>query len=88
MQLTKNFKIGEGLAFLRPGAEWFLSGDDYSNLKWLDKKQTPPTIEEIEEFVAQYDAWKAEQDAARAAEKQALLAKLGITEDEAKLLLS
>ena len=31
---------------------------------------------------------KAEEEAVKAAEKAALLAKLGITEDEAKLLLS
>lgn len=37
-----------------------------------------------EKFLADIEAEKA----AKAAEKQALLAKLGITEDEAKLLLS
>lgn len=49
------------------------------------------SAKEIEKREA--NALKAEQDlanekAAKAAEKAALLAKLGITEDEAKLLLS
>jgi len=35
-----------------------------------------------------YDVWKAEQDSAKAAQKAALLERLGITEDEAKLLLA
>lgn len=37
---------------------------------------------------AQTEAARKEAEAAKAAEKAALLAKLGITEDEAKLLLS
>ncbi len=44
--------------------------------------------------IAARDAWiaeceaKAAEEATKAAEKSALLAKLGITDDEAKLLLS
>jgi hypothetical protein len=42
----------------------------------------------MEETDTIFDAWKTEQDAKAAADKSALLAKLGITADEAKLLLS
>ena len=50
--------------------------------------------EETAEELAQFEADKAaeadriEAEATKAAEKSALLAKLGITDDEAKLLLS
>jgi hypothetical protein len=45
------------------------------------------TAEEFEQFEAE-NAARAEAEAIKAAEKAALLTKLGITADEAKLLLS
>lgn len=45
------------------------------------------TDDELAQLKAE-KAIEAEAEAAKAAEKAALLAKLGITEDEAKLLLS
>ena len=65
---------------------WVIVGDDYEGIQFIDCE--PITKEEFEAGFAQYDAWKAEQDAKAAADKAALLAKLGITADEAKLLLS
>jgi hypothetical protein len=49
---------------------------------------TPITEAQFQAGFAQLDAWKAEQDAKATSDKAALLAKLGITADEAKLLLS
>jgi hypothetical protein len=52
---------------------------------------TPQEIAEREAMIAAKEAEKtakAEADAQKAAEKAALLAQLGITEDQAKLLLS
>jgi hypothetical protein len=48
------------------------------------------TVEELAQIEADKEIInsEAEAEAAKAAEKAALLAKLGITEDEAKLLLS
>ncbi len=48
---------------------------------------TDAEIAEVEKAIADNQA-KAKAEAAKAAEKAALLAKLGITDDEAKLLLS
>ena len=39
--------ITKALVNLRPGAEWSLNGDTYDGLVWLDKTQTKPTEEEI-----------------------------------------
>jgi hypothetical protein len=39
--------IVEALKFLRPGANWSLSGDALSGLVWLDANQTRPTDAEI-----------------------------------------
>jgi hypothetical protein len=48
---------------------------------------TAKEIAEVEKAIVDNQA-KAKAEAAKAAEKAALLAKLGITDDEAKLLLS
>ena len=77
---------GDVLAMICPEKEWVIYGDDYDSIQWI--KGDPITKAQFEAGFAQYDAWKAEQDAAKASDKAALLAKLGITADEARLLLS
>ena len=71
---------------LIPSGGWVLRGNDYEGIEFIEA--TPITKAQFEAGFAKYDAWKAEQDAKAAADKTALLAKLGITPDEAKLLLS
>jgi len=77
---------GEVLSMLLPNGGWYISGNDYKGIQFLECE--PITKAQYEAGFAQYDAWKAGQDAAQAAAKSALLERLGITEDEAKLLLS
>ncbi len=74
------------LGMLIPQGGWIIVGNDYEGITFLECE--PITKAQFEAGFAQYDAWKAEQDAKAAADKAALLAKLGITADEAKLLLS
>ena len=74
------------LNMLCQGTEWVMSGDDFDSIQWIKGKQI--TKEEYEAGFAEYDAWKAQQDADHAAAKAALLDRLGITADEAKLLLA
>jgi hypothetical protein len=76
-------QITKALLSLAPNAEWTLIGDDFESLVWLSAGN-PPTLAEIESEIASLPA----KEAAKSAEKAALLAKLGITADEAKLLLS
>ena len=74
------------LTMLIPTGGWAIAGDDYEGITFIEAQ--PITKAEFEAGFAQYDAWKAEQETKAAADKEALLAKLGITADEAKLLLS
>lgn len=74
--LTLNYK----------GQEWHLVGDDYEGLNWLS--DTPkPSLAELQAQWPEVEAavLKIAQDKIDA--KAALLERLGITEDEAKLLL-
>ena len=47
------YTIIDALIVLKPKAEWALDGEDYSGLTWLDKNQTKPTEQEIEEKIAE-----------------------------------
>lgn len=78
-------ELGATLLFLRPDAIFAIRGDE---IEWLDKNETQPTEEEIAQGWIDYQAKEAADKAAAEAKRQALLDKLGITEDEAKLLLT
>jgi hypothetical protein len=52
--------ITNALQSLRPGAEWMLIGDNYNDIRWLEKPvyeggQRKPTIEEVEVEVARLE---------------------------------
>ena len=48
-------RISDALQILRPGAEWSISGNLYSNLEWLDKTQTKPTEDAINAKIAELE---------------------------------
>lgn len=81
MQHSEKMKA---IQFIRPNAQFVLAGDD---LTWFDEEQTEPTKAEIEAGWVAYQAAQIAEAEAKAAQKAALLNKLGITEDEARLLL-
>ena len=82
--MEHNEKV-KAILFICPNADFVLSGDD---LQWLDDKQIQPTDDEIELGLIGYQAAQKTETKAQATAKSALLKKLGITEDEAKLLFS
>jgi len=77
---------GEVLEMLIPTGGWVIIGDEYEGIQFL--KCEPITKAQYEAGFTQYDGWKADKAAQAATDKAALLAKLGITADEAKLLLN
>ena len=74
------------LAMLIPQGGYYLAGDKYEDIQFLECE--PITKEEFEAGFAKVDAWQAQQEAEAEAKKQALLDRLGITAEEARLLLS
>jgi len=79
---------GDILNFLCPDAEWVVYGIDYDSINWFGKEPAI-TKAQFEAGFAQYDSWKAEQDAKAEADKaaaQAKLAALGLTADDLKAL--
>lgn len=79
-------KSQDVLGMLIPSGGYVQTGDSYEGIEFLSCE--PITKKQFTDGFAQYDAWKAEQDATKATAKMALLAKLGISEAEAKLLLA
>lgn len=81
--MAKSFEV---LAMLIPDGGYVQVGDDFEGITFVDCAAI--TKKQYTDGFAQYDAAKAEQDAAKATAKADLLNRLGITADEAKLLLS
>jgi hypothetical protein len=79
-------KGGEVLSMLIPTGGWVITADDFDSIRY-DEGVTPITKKQFEDGFAAFDAWKAQQDQAKANEKAAILERLGITADEAALLL-
>jgi len=74
--------------YLCPTAEFSFNNTDLDSIVWNHPKKDFPTKEEILEAIEPAKA-KAQADLdAKATLKAALLNRLGITEDEAKLLLA
>jgi hypothetical protein len=78
-------KSREVLSMLIPEGGYVLEGEEFEGIEFIEAK--PITKAQWQAGFAKYDAWKAEQDEKAESAKATLLAKLGITADEAKLLL-
>ena len=52
----RNPYIVSALLALKPGAEWTTRGDNYSDIEWLDKSQTIPTEDELNNKIAELQA--------------------------------
>ena len=78
----------EVLEMLCPAGGWIISGDDFDKIIWVDDRPRC-TKDQFEAGFAEYDAWKAEQEAAQESAKAAAEAKLealGLDADDLKAL--
>ena len=78
---------GDVMTYLLPEGGWSIHGEDFDTVIF-DKGVKTITKAEFEAGFDSYAVWKTNQDAINSAAKLALLNRLGITEAEAKLLLS
>ena len=83
----KNY-LSLAISKLCPTAEFSFSDEDYSTVVWDKLDGKAPTQAEIDITIADIKAEEITAQAKTQTDKTALLAKLGITADEAKLLLS
>jgi hypothetical protein len=83
----KNYYV-KAIKRLRPQAQFSITDSDLNQITWDVLEGDAPTITKIESAIKEIQAEEAAEEAAKVASKTALLERLGITEDEAKLLLS
>ena len=72
---------------LKPSSECSFVDNDYSTIKWDVLEGNAPTQQEIDQALSEIEADELAEVAAKANAKAALLKRLGITADEAALLL-
>ena len=80
--------IVQAIKKLRPNAEFSFRGEDYSEINWIVLEGNPPTYKEITDAIKLVKKEEIADNEAKVQAKAALLDRLGITADEAKLLLS
>ena len=68
------------------GNEWTLNGDDYTGLTWLSDSPKP-TKAKVDSLWAEVQQEIADEKTAQQIARQAVLDRLGLTEQEAQLLL-
>lgn len=76
----------EVLEMLIPTGGWEIKGNDYSGITFIECDSI--SEEEFNAGFAKVDAWKKKVEKDKANAKSELLSRLGITEEEAQLLLS
>ena len=82
--MAKSYEV---LGMLIPDGGYVQFGEEYEGIQFLECE--PITKAQYEAGFAQYDAWKIEQDAAKAQAKgaaEAKLAALGLTADDLRAL--
>ena len=75
------------IAKLKPSAEFSFIDGDYSTVQWEKLDGVAPSKAEVEAAIKVIEAEDKADAAQRVADKAALLERLGITVDEAALLL-
>jgi hypothetical protein len=73
---------------LKPTAQFSFNDLDYATIKWDVLEGEAPSQDEIDAALIEIKAEEAQAKLDKATEKAALLERLGITAEEAKLLLS
>jgi hypothetical protein len=83
-----NDYLAKAIHKLKPNAEFTYTNRDYSTINWIVLEGDAPTQSEIDEAIELVKSEELAEIEAQANAKAELLERLGITEDEAKLLLS
>jgi hypothetical protein len=81
----KNFNA---IRFLYPDAIFSMVDDDVKQITWVGQEYPIPTAKALKDAIKAYEDAEAQALADKEAAKAALLERLGITAEEASLLLS
>ena len=73
---------------LKPNVDYSFTDADYATIKWELSPSEAPTQKQIDDAIKTIKAEEIAEAEANAKAKAALLKQLGITEEQARLLLS
>jgi len=76
----------EVLSKLIPTGGWVITGDDFDSIRY-DEGVKPVTKKQFDDGFAAYDSWKAAKEAEMQTRRNTILDRLGITSEEASILL-
>jgi hypothetical protein len=85
--LTTTEKLILAIKSLRPTSEFSIIGGDYSAITWDVLEGDAPTEKEIADEIKSIEKAEGEKELTQAAQRQSILDRLGLTADEAALLL-
>jgi hypothetical protein len=80
--------LAEAIKKLKPTAQFTFVDNDYSTIRWDLLEGDAPTQSEIDKAIKDIKAQEIKDEKAKVEAKAELLARLGITAEEAQLLLS
>lgn len=80
--------IAEAIQSLKPKSEFSYQNEDYSTIVWDVLDGEAPTAKQINDEIKRLETLKANELKTKAEAKAELLARLGITAEEAQLLLA
>jgi hypothetical protein len=72
---------------LKPNSSWRFENYDYSTIEWFELEGTAPTQTEIDTAIEQIKADEITEAATKAAQRQAILDRIGLTADELQTIL-
>jgi hypothetical protein len=84
---VNNQLISQALVALGFNSGWTVTGDTLEGIEWIEVPAKKPTDKEIQDMIAKLPEIHAAKAIADAAKKQAVLDRLGITAEEAALIL-
>jgi hypothetical protein len=82
-----NDYLTKAIKKLKPTAEFSYSDNDYSTIKWDVLEGKAPTQKQIDDAIEQIKVDEITQEQTKAANKQAILDRIGLTADELKTIL-
>jgi hypothetical protein len=80
--------LTQAIRLLKPNSEFVFYDNDYSTIIWHTLDGEAPTQKEIDAAIVQVKADEIAEAQTKANQRQAILDRLGITAEEAQLILS
>jgi hypothetical protein len=81
-------ELTKAIHFLKPGAEFSFQEADYTTIKWDKLDGEAPSIKQLEDALIQVNKAEREAQTAKENRKREILERIGLTEEEAKLILA